>query len=218
MELENIYIYRMTHIDNIPNILQNGITHKNSPNFNPNFIPIGDVSLIDTRSTKIVSIDNGEIIYFNTPSIILGDFISFYFGIKMPMLYVIQKGGNFVEKATPAENIIYLACPINNIIQSDGVYYFSDGHATDSLTSFYDNTKINKLPNIIDWDSIKAPFWGRQGNLNIKRKKQAELLVSDDFPANFIVGFCCSNEETKVKLVGMGIEEEKIKVIPKAYY
>jgi hypothetical protein len=218
MELENTHIYRMTHIDNIPNILQNGITYKNSPNSNPNFIPIGDVSLIDTRSTKRVSIDNGNILNFNSPSIILGDFIPFYFGIKMPMLYVIQNGGNFVEKATPAKNIIYLACPINNIIQSSGVYYFSDGHATDSLSSFYDSTKINELPNIIDWDSIKAPFWGGQENLNIKRKKQAEFLVSDDLPASFIIGFCCSNEETKVKLIGMGIEEDKIKVIPNAYY
>lgn len=218
MELENIYIYRMTHIDNIPNILQTGITHKKSPNSNPNFMPIGDISLIDTRSTKRVRIDNGDILNFNAPTIILGDFIPFYFGIKMPMLYVIQNGGNFVKKATPAENIIYLACPINNIIQSGGVYYFSDGHATDSLSSFYDNTKINELPNIIDWNSIRAPFWGGHENLNIKRKKQAEFLVSDDLPGNFIIGFCCSNEETKVRLIGMGIQEDKIKVIPNAYY
>ena len=218
MELENIYVYRMTHIDNIPNILRNGITHKNSPNSNPNFVSIGDVSLIDTRSTKYVSIDNGEMLNFNAKSIILGDFIPFYFGIKMPMLYVIQNGGNFIEKATSAENIIYLVCPISNIIESGITYYFSDGHATDSLSSFYDNTKVNELPNIIDWDSIKAPFWGGQENLNIKRKKQAELLVSNDLPAQFIVGFCCYNEDTKERLLNMGIENKKIKVLPKAYY
>lgn len=70
MELENIYIYRMTHIDNIPNILLNGITHRNSPNSNPTFVAIGDISLIDTRSTKSVSIDNGEMLNFNAQSII----------------------------------------------------------------------------------------------------------------------------------------------------
>lgn len=218
MELENIYIYRMTHIDNIPNILLNGITHRNSPNSNPSFVAIGDISLIDTRSTKSVSIDNGEMLNFNAQSIILGDFIPFYFGIKMPMLYVIQNGGNFVAKATPAEDIIYLACPITNVIQSGEVFYFSDGHATDSLTSFYDNTRVNDLPNIIDWDSIKAPFWGGQENLNIKRKKQAELLVSSDLPPEYIAGYCCSNDKAKAKLVNMGIEERKIKVIPRAYY
>lgn len=218
MKLENIFVYRITHIDNIPNILQIGITHKSSNNSNPNFVSIGDISLIETRSNKRVNVDNGDILNLRAESIILGDFIPFYFGIKMPMLYVIQNGGNFVEKATPAENIIYLACPINNIIQSGRTYYFSDGHATDSLTSFYDKTKINELPNIIDWKSIKAPFWGGQENLNTKRKKQAEFLVLDDLPANFIIGFCCYNEETKLRLISMGVEGDKIKVIPNAYF
>lgn len=218
MELESIYVYRMTHIDNIPIILQNGIVHKNSPNADPNFVPIGDISLIETRSTRRINIDNGDPSNFNSTSIVLGDFIPFYFGIKMPMLYVIQNGGNFVEKATPPENIIYLVCPIKRIIESDRVYYFSDGHATDSLTSFYDNTRIKDLPNIIDWNSIKAPFWGGQENLNIKRKKQSELLVLDDLPADFIFGYCCFNDETKIKLVDMGIEEGKIKVVPTAYF
>lgn len=218
MELKDIYLYRMTHIDNIPNILINGITHRNSPNSNPDFVSIGDVSLIHTRSTKTVRVDNGEGFNLHAQTITLGDFIPFYFGIKMPMLYVIQNGGNFVENTTPAKNIIYLACPVNKIIQSEGNYYFSDGHATDSLTSFYDSSKINELPNIIDWNSIKAPFWGGQENLNIKRKKQAEFLVSNDLPAQFIIGFCCYNEEAKEKLGKMGIEETKIKVTPGAYY
>ena len=48
MELGQIYIYRMTHLENIPHILLNGITHKSSSNTNPKYISIGDVSLIDT--------------------------------------------------------------------------------------------------------------------------------------------------------------------------
>jgi hypothetical protein len=65
MELENIYIYRMTHIDNIPNILLIGITHKNSPNSNPNFVPIGDVSLIDTRSTLVLIMEKCSTLMLN---------------------------------------------------------------------------------------------------------------------------------------------------------
>src|SRR5665647_913156 len=102
MDLAQIKVYRMTHIDNIPHILQHGITHKKSENSNPHFITIGDVSLIDTRSGKEVSVDNGDLLNFGAPSITLGDFIPFYFGIKMPMLYVMQHGGNFVERPTPA--------------------------------------------------------------------------------------------------------------------
>jgi len=101
MDLAEIKIYRMTHIDNIPHLLQNGITHRNSPNHNPNYITIGDTSLINKRDTKPVSVDNGNFLDFDAPTINLCDYIPFYFGVKMPMLYVIQNGGNFVINATP---------------------------------------------------------------------------------------------------------------------
>lgn len=218
MEIGEIMIYRMTHIKNIPHILKYGITHKNSSNKNNNFINIGDIILIDTRKTKRVRVDNGDFSNTDVPTIVLGDFIPFYFGVKMPMLYVMQHGGNFVEKATPAEDIIYLACPINKIIQSNYTYYFTDGHATDNLTTFYDKNKIKELPKIIDWSAVRTSYWGGQENLDIKRKKQAEFLISDDLPPKLLTGFGCFNEEAKNKLIKMGVEEEKIKLIPKAYY
>jgi hypothetical protein len=42
-------VYRLTHIDNIPFILLNGITGKNSSKSNLDFVSIGDVSLISNR-------------------------------------------------------------------------------------------------------------------------------------------------------------------------
>lgn len=218
MDLEEIKVYRMIHINNIPHVLHHGITLKNSLNRNSKFITIGDVSLIDTRSSKQVSVDNGDFPSYGTPLITLGDFIPFYFGVKMPMLYVIQHGGNFVERSTPANDIVYLVCSISLIVKFNKDYYFSDGHATDSLTTFYDRSKINDLPTIVDWTAVKASYWGGQENLNTKRKKQAEFLVSYDLPANFIVGFGCYNEAAKNKLLDMGILAEKIKIIPNAYY
>jgi ssDNA thymidine ADP-ribosyltransferase, DarT len=218
MNLEQINVYRITHIDNIPHILEYGITHKNSPNANPNFINIGDVSLIDTRSAKYVKIDNGDFTNNDCSKVLLGDFIPFYFGVKMPMMYVIQNGGNFVKKATPAHDIVYLVYPINPIIESDNEFYFSDGHATDNLTTFYDKSKTDELPDLIDWDAIKAPFWGGQNNLNVKRKKQAEFLVKDDLKHEFLRGIVCYNQSAKQKLINIGVEEEKIKIFPQAYY
>jgi len=146
MRLEDIKVYRLTHIKNIPHVLQYGITHQNSLNANPKFITIGDLSLIDTRKTRKVNVDNGNFLNLNAPSITLGDFIPFYFGIRMPMLYVMQNGGNFVEKATSAENIIYLACSLSDITSRTSKYYFSDGHATDNMTSFYDKAELMICP------------------------------------------------------------------------
>jgi len=49
MDLNKAYIYRMTHIENIPHIIENGITHRDSNKSNQNYKPIGDNSLIGTR-------------------------------------------------------------------------------------------------------------------------------------------------------------------------
>jgi ssDNA thymidine ADP-ribosyltransferase, DarT len=218
MKLEEVKLYRMTHISNIPHILRYGITHKNSADRNPDFIPIGDSTLIHTRQSKQVKVDNGAFLDLNAPSIILGDFIPFYFGVKMPMLYVIQNGGNFVHQATPAWDIVYLVCSVSRICEAYSNYYFSDGHATDSLTTFYDRSRIDDLPRIIDWNAVKASYWGGQENLNIKRKKQAEFLIQEDISPAFILGYGCYNNTAWERLTGSGISSESIKIIPNAYY
>ena len=217
MELSQIFIYRITHIANIQYILEHGISHKNSLNANPEYVAIGDSNLIDTRATKTVNISNGN----RTQSfgnIILGDFIPFYFGIRMPMLYVVQYGGNYVEKATNPENIVYVACKLSEIINTVSTYYFSNGHATDAFTLFYDKTKIAELPTIINWDAVKSHYWGGEENLEIKRQKQAEFLVSDTISSEYIFGFVCYNEKAKQYLIDKGIDLNKIKIFPQAYF
>jgi hypothetical protein len=217
MELSRIYIYRITHIENIPHILQCGITHIKSSNANPNYISIGDLSLITTRATKAISINNGDSSK-KYETITLGNFIPFYFGVRMPMLYVMQHGGNYVEKATLAQDIVYVVCKLIDFVNSKIVFYFSDGHATDFLSNFYDSSKVLDLPNIIDWDAIKSVYWGGEENLETKWKKQAEFLVGSDIPASFLFGFVCYNELAKQKLIGMNIDSERIKICPQHYY
>lgn len=68
----------MTHIENIPHIIENGITRKESDKTNRTYVSIGDNSLISTRDR--FPIPNGYL---------LGDYIPFYLGLRTPMLYVI---------------------------------------------------------------------------------------------------------------------------------
>lgn len=211
MTIDNIFLYRMTHIENIPHILRYGIVHRSSPNRNPDFVSIGDRSLIDFRCTKTVNVADH--------SLVLGDFIPFYFDVRMPMLYVIQRGGNYVEKARKAEEIVYVVVLLKTIVDSNLLYYFSDGHATDFLTTFYDRTNINDLPSIIDWNAVKSKYWSGDGiETDIKRRKQAEFLVKQDLSPDFIVGFVCYNEQAKNQLISYGIDGQRIKVFPNAYY
>lgn len=122
MELDKIHLYRMTHIENVPHILRYGITHKNSPHADAAYKSIGDASLISTRETKRVCIDNGTF-HQEGENIVLGEFIPFYFGIRMPMLYVIQHGGNFVPQATPPTDIIYLVCHLLSVANAQSRCY-----------------------------------------------------------------------------------------------
>jgi len=94
-DLNKQYLFRMTHIENIPHILKHGITHRLSINFNKNYIPIGDVSIISTRNNY--KLNSGKTI---------GDYIPFYFSTRTPMLYVIQRGFNGVKVTLPKKLFI----------------------------------------------------------------------------------------------------------------
>ncbi len=134
------------------------------------------------------------------------------------MLYVIQHGGNYVNAPTQAFDIIYIVCKLGEILRLDNEYYFTNGHATDNLTMFYDKSKINEITSILDWDSIEAKYQGGTENAEIKWKKQAEFLIKDDIPPHFIKYFICHNESTKEKLINFGISEQKIKIDSNAYF
>lgn len=212
--LKNIELFRMTHIDNIPHILTHGITHKSSKNANPVYITIGDKSLISTREQKQVNVTNGEDKIIKT--IILGDFIPFYFGLKMPMLFVIQNGGNFTKK-TPPSKIIYIVCLLEKLVELNNIeYYFCDGHATDNLTTFYDRDCIQQINHILDWNFIRSQYWGEEENLEVKRKKQAEFLVKGDLPVEVIEYFICYDEMAEEKLKNFGVKS--IQKDKNAYY
>lgn len=210
--LENVYLYRMTHVDNIPHILEFGITGINSKNSNPAYKSIGDTALIGYRSGKSIETVDGR-------SVVLGDFIPFYFGVRMPMLYVIQHGGNFVPRASKASEIVYVVVRLVSILQSNPDSFFTDGHAIDSMTHAYDCSHVEKLTEIIDWDAVAAEWWsGENVDTDIKRRKQAEYLVLNDIEPSKIAGFVCSCAETYEKLVSFGADRTKIKINPKAYY
>lgn len=197
----------MTHIDNIPHILQYGITHKSSPNSNSNYKTIGDISIISKRESETrMTVDGIEFIP--------GDYIPFYFFARMPMLYNIQHGYH-VEKVSP-EDIVYMIVPISTIITSpERVYFFSDGHAISNMTSFYSSKDIDRIDDILDKDAIRNDKWG--DDYVIKERKQAEFLVKGDIPFSSVEMICCYNEVVKQKLLSMGVNCD-IKVVPSAYY
>lgn len=205
-ELSKIYLFRMTHIGNIPHILEYGITHKNSINFNKSYIPIGDNSIISTRNHYILN--SGKTI---------GDYIPFYFATRTPMLYVIQKGFNGVRPTKP-EDIIYCVTSVQQILDSNLNFIFTDGHANNHLTSEYSKSQTYNINSILDYEAINCRDWIDENDLDKKRRKEAEFLLEADLPLNNILGYICFNKEAQDKLIFYGIEISKIVIKPQYYF
>jgi len=205
-DLNKTYLYRMTHIENVPHILEYGVTHVSSAHTNKNYKAIGDNSIISTRNN------------FDLPNEKkLGAYIPFYFGARMPMLYVIQKGYNSVP-VTPAKDIVYCISSVQKVVDHKLPFVFTDGHAVDGLSDFYEQKDLPDIDKILDKKAIDATYWRKDDDLDLKRRKEAEFLVETDIPTTAIIGFVVYNEEAKKRLLAMGIPEKKIYVKPNCYF
>ncbi len=205
-DLSKIYLFRMLHIENIPHVLLHGITHAQSANANAAYVPIGDSSLISTRNAFVLS--NGRR---------LGDYIPFYFGVRTPMLYVVQKGFNWVAP-TPAQDIVYCVSSVQKIMEHPLNFVFTNGHAVDGFTSQYDRNDIDSINDLLDWDAIKAKFWKSETDLDLKRRKEAEFLIEQDVPFGALLGFVVYNQDAKQKLTTWGVSDQQVQIRPNYYF
>jgi len=204
-QYNKIPVFRLTHIENIPHILKYGITHRKSINKNPNYKRIGLKSLIDKRETLNIKVQTEN----QDKKVLLSNYIPFYFGNKSPMLYMIQNGYH-VEKIEP-EKVVYCVCRLNSFIDNDFNFYFTDGHPVTPFSKIYNNTRVNEIKELLDFEAINADYWANTFDDNdIKRRKEAELLVKGDIPFSLISGFVVYNENAKVKLIEYGLYSGKV--------
>lgn len=200
------YAFRITHIDNIPHIMEYGLLKANSPNRNENFVSIGDPQVISVRHTKVIA------------GISLADCIPFYLGPRSPMLYVIQNGYNGVRRQNP-EKVVYCVIRIEDIINSDLDCLFSDGHALNQLTKFYTKDNLKDINKIVRYTDVYASQWNNNElDTDIKRRKEAELLVKHDIPVNYICGYIVYNNAARTTLLSYGIPDNMIVIKPEYYF
>ena len=199
------YAFRITHINNISHIVKCGIVKASSPLYDKNFQPIGDSQVINLRKSKVIK------------GYHIGDYIPFYFGPRSPMLYVIQHGYNGVQRVEP-EEIVYCVIKLDDLI-ADGIEcLFTDGHALSFLTSFYTKDYLVNINSIVNYKDVYSSQWNLEGDRDLKRRKEAELLIKDDLPAKYIKGYVVYNEKAKQTLIGKGIIGNLIAVMPNYYF
>ena len=199
------YAFRITHIQNVPHVLRCGLVRAGSPQSDPSYVPIGDRQVIKLREERTLAGHK------------ISDYVPFYLGPRSPMLYVIQHGYNGVTRVDP-EQIVYCVIRLDDIINADIDCVFTDGHALSSITNVYGKVRLPEIDTIVKMEDVYSSQWISETDIDLKRRKEAELLVRGDLPAAFVKGFAVYNEAARLRLEEMGVAPERIVVKPDYYF
>ena len=197
-------IFRITHRDNVPWILDNGLHCGSSEILDPNFVNIGNQDLIDNRKGRIVDIPPGG------P---LSDYIPFYFTPFSPMMLNIKTGWGGITKRSNQE-VVILVSSLRKLAADERAFVFSDRHAYLEMARFYnDLTALD----CIDWPRLQARKFKKDPDDPEKFERyQAEALVHLHMPIDFLLGIVCYNKAVEEQF-GRLLEDRdmKLKVVTK---
>jgi hypothetical protein len=200
-----IYLYRIIHIENLPFIIRrNEITCSSHKGADPNYIGIGDDSLIAHRKTLSIPLRPGGT--FN-------DYIAFYFGKRSPMLYNIKNGYQGVTRRSQDE-IIYIVTSFDKVKEFRVPYVYFDGHGYHHLSQVFNNEEGLAY---IDWQTVGASKWfDSEDDPDRKRRKQAEFLIYQSLPFQAIFAIATYSDRTKIVVEKMTRDVNKeLKIIVK---
>ena len=183
-------IFRITHMDNVPWILDHGLHCRRSPTQDPDFVDIGNQDLIGKRSCREVS---------PPPGGTLGDYVPFYFTPWSPMLYNIKTGYQGVDQR-PMSEIAILVSSIPRLDELERCYLISDRHAYLQLAQFVsDATGLDR----IDWPLLQSKDFARDlDHPDRFDRYQAEALVHRHLPCSGLLGIACHGEAQRARLDG----------------
>lgn len=179
---DTILLYHLTHINNLPSILQRESLWSHAC-IKTHEVSYSDVANQDVQTrrerTKIPIGMCGN----------LHDYVPFYFAPRSPMLYVIGR------QHPPQQNMVYFMTSTAMIQQHCPAFVFTDAHAIRRLTNFYEElTDLDK----IDWPIMKATIWtDTDEDPNRKARRQAEFLVHNEVPLKACLGFAVYDEQIK---------------------
>jgi len=176
---EKALIFRITHIANVPWMLDHGLHCRNSPEFDPDFRPIGNQDLIFKRHHRFVPLPPGGT---------LSDYVPFYFTPYSIMLFNIKTGYGGVPKV-PNDEIVILVSSLRKVAEMGIAYVFTNQHAY-PLAAEYFNT-LDDLGRV-DWPLLQSrDFRHDPEDPGKKERYQAEALVHRHLPVSGLLGIGC---------------------------
>lgn len=210
-------IYHMTHIENVPQILAEGglVCDADAARRKLCKQSIAHAELKERRATRPV-----EKLFFGQIAAggVLADYVPFYFTKRSPMLYAI-KGGYVEHFKGRQSDVVYLVSSAEAVAESKLIWCFTNGHAVEGVTEFYDDLSNLKK---VDWEVIRDWSWKNTlADLDRKRRKQAEFLVHKRFPWELISSIGVLNRakaDLMAKLLAKSGHCPSVTVEPEWYY
>jgi ssDNA thymidine ADP-ribosyltransferase, DarT len=198
---ENAYIFRITHRDNIPWILDHGLHCRQSSQQDPKFVNIGIPDLIEKRHHWRVP---------QPPGGTLSNYVSFYFTPLSMMAYNIKTGRNVQRRGN--DELVLLVASLVKLQEAKVSFLFTDKHASTLDAKF--SSDLRDLDGI-DWKILQNRDFTRDNDdIGKTSRYQAEALVHDNIAANQILQIaCCDNDqknrvEELVKQRGLSLKVE----------
>jgi len=169
-------IYHITHIRNLPNIINDGGLWCDSESVRRNLQPV-EIAYTEIKARRIrrrVTVPPGGV---------LAEYVPFYFCNRSPMLYTIHKG-NVPAYRDGQANILHLVGSAEAVAQANLPFVFTDGHAVVQISLFYnDLEQLDK----VDWKVVNSWSWhDTQTDNDRLRRKQAEFLVKGFLPFSLV--------------------------------
>lgn len=163
--LEQVMIYHITDVANVPSILAEGGLHSDvaMAQRNPEIIGYEHIKKRRMEETTVPCCEDRFV----------GEFVPFYYCPRSPMLLTVNSGNTGRPRGCQ-RTILHLVSTVAIGINLGRRWAISDGNAGAVYPSFY--ADLNAL-DALDWDAIQAKYW--QGRTN---QKAAEFLVADFFP------------------------------------
>lgn len=185
---EKAFIFRITHIANVPWILDYGVHCRNAPERDPNYVEIGNPELIGKRAQRDVPIP---------PAGTLSDYIPFYFTPHSPMLLNIKTGHSGIPKR-PMGEIVILVSSLRTLANQQIPFVFTDRHAYLQTAEFYND--LARL-DCIAWELLQNRDFKRNPNDPGRFERyQAEALVHRHLPVAALSGIVCHGEAQQTRL------------------
>ncbi len=193
-------IFRIAHVANVPWILDHGGLHcQNSTEQDPNYVNIGNASLIDRRARRPVPIPPGGT---------LSDYVPFYFTPFSIMMYNIKTGYGGITRRDNRD-IVMLVSSVRRLRELGLPFIYTNQHAYPVDTDFYDGS--GDLGQI-DWPLLqRRDFKTDDADPGKQLRYQAEVLVHRHVPLEAVLGIGCYNDAVKSSLESL-LEERDAKI------